>query len=64
MSLQDIMTQVEKLPECDRRELRVFLAQLRDREDPELRQELAARIDDRDAGEWLSLGQLLAAWER
>jgi hypothetical protein len=54
MSIKELQTQLEGLPLDERRQLTAFLVALRHKELSGYREQLAAKIDDKDAANWVS----------
>ena len=54
MSVAEIQSQVEGLSLDERRQLTAFLVSLRHKELEGYRERLAAKIDDKDAANWVS----------
>lgn len=55
MSVNEIMSELERLPLDDRRQLAAFLVTLRHRDLAEYRAAMARKIDDTNPENWLSL---------
>jgi hypothetical protein len=55
MTIQAIQAEVEALTPEDRRRLAAFLVSLRHKDLADYRARMAARIDDRNQGNWLTL---------
>jgi hypothetical protein len=58
MSLAELKAQALNLAEAEQAELLTFLAERLRRDDPEYRQDLARRIDDRDLANWIKWPEL------
>ena len=58
MNLAEIEKEVAALTVEEQRKLLGYLVQLRNRRDPEYRQELAERMSDKDPGHWLTIGEM------
>jgi hypothetical protein len=56
VSLQDLKSEIERMPSTDRRQLAAFLVTLRHRDMAGYRSELARKIDDQNPDNWV-------AWE-
>ena len=54
MSIEELQMQLRDLPLDERRQLTAFLLSLRHKELSGYREELAAKIDDKDAANWVS----------
>lgn len=57
MDLTEIQAAAAKLSEDQQRKLAAFLTKLRLQRDPSLLAELARRLDDKDAANWISLAE-------
>lgn len=44
-------------------QLAAYLVHLRHQRDSRIREEITARIDDKDPGKWVSLGELREKWK-
>ena len=58
MSLQDLKSEIERMPCADRRQLAAFLVTLRHRDIAGYRNELARKIDDQNPDNWVALEDL------
>lgn len=58
MSLQDLKSEIERMPSEDRRLLAAFLVTLRHRDMAGYRSELARKIDDKNPDNWVALDEL------
>jgi hypothetical protein len=54
VSIEELQMQLRDLPLDERRQLTAFLLSLRHKELSGYREELAAKIDDKDAANWVS----------
>jgi hypothetical protein len=63
MSINQIKEQMATLPEEQQDQLAAYLVHLRHLRDPQLRKEMAERIDDRDPSHWVTVEQLKQHWK-
>ena len=58
VSLQDLKSEIERMPSEDRRQLAAYLVTLRHRDIAGYRSELARKIDDKNPDNWVALADL------
>lgn len=58
VSLQDLKSEIERMPSADRRQLAAFLVTLQHGDIAGYRSELTRRIDDKNPGNWVALEDL------
>lgn len=63
MSLEEIKTEVAGMSQEQQDQLAAYLVHLRHQRDSRIREEITARIDDKDPGKWVSLGELREKWK-
>ena len=63
MTLEQIKEGLASLPEEQQDHVVAYVVHLRHLRDPQTRQELTRRIDDRDPSHWVSLDQLKERWK-
>ena len=63
MNLEEIKTEVAGMSKEQQDHLAAYLVHLSHRRDSGLHQEITARIEDKDPGNWISLDQLKEQWK-
>ena len=63
MSLEEIKTCVAEMPQDQQDHLAAYLVHLRHQQDTRIRQEITARIDDKNPEQWISLSELRENWK-
>ena len=58
MNLEEIKTELAKMPTENQDHLAAYLVHLRHQRDAELRREITARIDDKNPAHWVTLDEL------
>jgi hypothetical protein len=62
MSIEELKATVASLPLEQQNHLAAYLVHLRHLHDPVLRDQLATRIEERDAAKWVSVDELRGKW--
>ncbi len=63
MKLDDVKTEVAEMSEHQQDHLAAYLVHLRHQRDAEIGREIAAKIEDKDGKNWISLDELKKKWE-
>lgn len=63
MSLEEVKTQIARLPTDQQDQLAAFLVHLRHRRSPGALAETSARLDDNNPASWLCLDELKEKWK-
>ena len=63
MSFDQLIRNVEELPQKEQDRLAAFLVTLRHRRDDAIKKEMADRIDDKNRANWLTLDELREKWK-
>lgn len=60
---EEIKTEIARLPREDQDHLAAYLVHLRHEQDSKIRSEIAAKIDDKDPSNWISVDELKEKWK-
>ncbi len=63
MDLETMKSELAEMPGEHQDYLAAFLVHLRHQRDPDIRREIAARMDDNHPSHWLSLDELREKWK-
>ena len=63
MKLDDVKAEVAGMPKHQQDHLAAYLVHLRHQRDAEIGREIAAKIEDKDAKNWISLDELKEQWK-
>ena len=63
MSLEEVKTQIARMPTEQQDQLAAYLVHLRHQRSPAALTEASARLDDRNPASWVSLDELKERWK-
>ena len=63
MTMEQIKEELASMPEEQQDHLVAYVVHLRHLRDPQARQEITRRIDDREPSHWISVDQLKEHWK-